>query len=162
MNELARIIEQMKQATHGNAWHGPSLSELLEGVNAATACAHPILDTHSVWEVVLHLITTQELILDRIQCIARPFTPGDEWPLVGDPSESAWKETVNNLLDGDAKVRAAAIDFPEAALDSPLIEGSSSAYSNFHGYIQHAIYHAGQISLLIKASGASSSNGAPL
>ena len=152
MNEIERIIEQMRRATHGEAWHGPSLSELLDGVDAATACAHPIPGSHSVWEIVLHLITAQDLILDRIQKVSRPFTPGDEWPPVDDMSESAWEDTVTHLMNGDAKVRKAVAGFPEDGLDRPLIDGSSSAYINFHGYVQHTIYHAGQVSLLLKAS----------
>ena len=159
MNEVERIIRQMKQMVYGEAWYGPSLSELLDGVDAAVACAHPIQGTHSIWEIVLHLITTQELILDRIRNVSRPFTPGDEWPPVDDMSESAWKSAAANLLDGDEKVRAAVAGFAEKDLDRPLVEGSSSAYNNFHGYVQHAIYHAGQIGLLIKASGARSSEG---
>ena len=161
MNEVERIIEQMKRATHGEAWHGSSLSELLDSLDAATASAHPIPESHSIWEIVLHLITTQELILDRIQNVSRPFTPGDEWPPVADVSESAWKDTVARLLNGDGTVREAIADFPEDRLDHPLVQGSSSAYENFHGYIQHAIVHAGQISLLIKALGMRSPGGNP-
>ena len=161
MNEVRRIVEQMKRATHGEAWFGPSLSELLDGVNAATASAHPIPDTHSIWEIVLHLITTQELILDRIQNVSRPFTPGDEWPAVDDVSEFAWEGAVMKLLDGDGTVREAVANVSVDRLDHPLAKGSSSAYENFHGYIQHAIYHAGQISLLIKTLGVRSFAGSP-
>ena len=149
MTENKRIIEQMKHVAHGEAWYGPSLSELLADVDAASARAHPIPGVHSIWEIVLHLITTQELILDRIRDISRPFTPGDEWPPIGDPSSEAWSATVQTLLDGDEIVREAVSTFPEDQLDEPLAQGSSSAYNNFHGYIQHAIYHAGQISLLL-------------
>lgn len=151
MNELERIVGQMRHAACGGAWHGPSLSELLADVDAASASAHPVPDAHSIWEIVLHLITTQELILDRIQNISRPFTPGDEWPGIADRSAEAWTADVQALLDGEERVQGAVASFPPERLDEPLIQGSSSAYSNFHGAIQHTLYHAGQISLLIKA-----------
>ena len=37
------------------AWHGPSLLELLEDVDAATAAAKPIPNVHSIWELLLHV-----------------------------------------------------------------------------------------------------------
>ena len=38
--------------------------------------------------------------------------------------------------------------FADSALEQSFVEGGSSAYNTFHGYIQHAYYHAGQISIL--------------
>ena len=37
MSEVARIVEQLKQAHEGEAWHGPSVGEALHGVTAAAA-----------------------------------------------------------------------------------------------------------------------------
>jgi len=151
MTEIDRIRQQMKQAFTGEAWHGPSLTELLVNVDATTAANRPIPERHTIWEIVLHLQTTQELILDRLRGIARPFTPGDEWPPAAETTEEAWQEAMAKLEAGDQDIRDAVAQFPdEHHLDEPLVEGGTSAYNNFHGYVQHSIYHAGQISILKK------------
>jgi predicted enzyme related to lactoylglutathione lyase len=42
MSEIGRIVDQMRKSWGGGAWRGPSLSELLAGVDAAKASAHPV------------------------------------------------------------------------------------------------------------------------
>ena len=53
--EAARIADQLRRAFDGTAWHGPSLMELLDDVDAATAAAKPLAKVHSIWELVLHV-----------------------------------------------------------------------------------------------------------
>ena len=48
MTEIERILDQLKRAYEGNAWHGPSVSEALAGVNAAQAHARPLANAHSI------------------------------------------------------------------------------------------------------------------
>jgi len=149
MNEIERIVDQMERIHVGNPWTDRPFSRLLEDVNHIQAAAKPVEDGHSIWEIVLHLITAQELIVDLVNGEMRPFEPGDEWPPVTDASGAAWQETLDRFFAGDAEVReAVAFGVPETALDEPFQEGGSSAYNNLHGYIQHAAYHGGQISML--------------
>jgi hypothetical protein len=55
MTETHRINSQLKRAQEGQAWHGPSLRELLDGVTAEQAAARPIPNAHSIWELVNHI-----------------------------------------------------------------------------------------------------------
>ena len=61
--ELRRLEEQLERTLEGGAWHGPSVLEVLEGVTAAQAAAHPIAGAHSIWELVLHLCSDYKLVL---------------------------------------------------------------------------------------------------
>ena len=83
-----------------------------------------------------------------MQGITRPFAPGDEWPPIRDASDKGWSNARQTLLDADEEIRSKVERFTDSALELPFIEGGSSAYDTFHGYIQHAYYHAGQISIL--------------
>jgi len=148
MREVDRIRQQMKQLHIQEDWAGATLKGLLADVTAEHAAATHAPWRHCIWEIVLHLQTTQQLILDRVQGIERPFSPGDEWPPISDPSKPAWEDARSELLAADEEIRELLRAFPDAALDNPLAAGGSSAYNNFHGYIQHAYYHAGQISVL--------------
>jgi hypothetical protein len=153
MTETQRIAVQMRQAFEGVAWHGPSVTEILEGVDAVTARAKPIAEVHSIWEIVLHLLATQRVLLRRLDgdTNALNLPHADEWPAVPEGGEGAWQATLQELTDGDRRLRGRVEQFPPVQLDGPLIPGGSSAYNNFHGYVQHNLYHAAQIGLLKKA-----------
>ena len=55
MSEIHRILDQMDRAFSGDAWHGPSLMSVLDGVSAEDASKHPIRGAHSIWELVHHI-----------------------------------------------------------------------------------------------------------
>ncbi len=153
--ETDRIYQQMKQAFAGDAWHGPALLEILNGIDADTAFDRPIADAHSIWEIVLHLSSTQQLMRRRIKRdpTATELSLEEDWPAVTQPTAIAWADAVGELTRNEELLRHEVAAFPPELLDRPLIPGGSSAYNNFHGYIQHIIYHAGQISLLERAVG---------
>ena len=150
--EPARICQQARQAFEGDAWHGPSVWEIVADIDVDQASARPRADVHSIWEIVLHLVATQCVLMRRLDgdetAIDLPET--EEWPAVVDASEAAWKDTLKQLAAGDRALRDRIAAFPQDRLDDPLIPGGSSAYNNFHGYIQHNLYHAAQVKLLKK------------
>ncbi|HXT21154.1 MAG TPA: hypothetical protein VN923_10415, partial [Thermoanaerobaculia bacterium] len=49
--ETARLADQLERAFRGGAWHGPSLSEVLDGVDAATAARRAFPDAHTIAEL---------------------------------------------------------------------------------------------------------------
>src|SRR5262249_37503753 len=134
------------------AWHGPSVVEVLADVDAKVAASHPVPGAHSIWELVLHLAATQAVLLRRIRGETAGLKSEEFWPPVPPPSESAWVATVERLRRQEAGLRQAIAGFPEERLDARLTAEGSSAYNNFHGHVQHNAYHAGQITLLKKAS----------
>jgi uncharacterized damage-inducible protein DinB len=151
MRETERISDQAQKMFHSGAWHGPSLREVLAGVDAGMAAAHPIPGAHSIWELVLHLIATQAILLRRIRGESAGLEDEEFWLTVPPVSESAWAETVARLERQEAELRQAMAAFPEERLEARLTAEGSSAYNNFHGHVQHNAYHAGQIALLKKA-----------
>ena len=61
MTEIDRILDQLKRAFEGHAWHGPSLKELLNGVTAQQAHARPLANAHSIWELVQHIAVWEDV-----------------------------------------------------------------------------------------------------
>src|SRR5215469_3550582 len=53
--ECNRIAYQLASTIKGEAWYGDSLREILDGVTASQAQAHPIAKAHSIWELVIHV-----------------------------------------------------------------------------------------------------------
>jgi len=152
MSEKKRLNDQLKRAFEGTAWHGPSVSEVLAGVNAQQAAAHPIAGAHSIWELALHIQTWERVSKRRIQEFV-PIDVSDEedWPAVNDTSEAAWARTLEELRSNHQALRAAIRELDEAKLEEIVPGTTYSVYFLLQGVIQHDLYHAGQIALLKKA-----------
>src|SRR5580765_4668182 len=97
MSERARIEEQLQRAFEGDAWHGPSVHEVLVGITAVQAAEHPLPAAHSVWEIVLHMTTWHDTVRRRLAGEAFMPTPAQDWPAVTDTSESAWSAALADL-----------------------------------------------------------------
>jgi uncharacterized damage-inducible protein DinB len=152
--ELRRLAEQLARALEGEAWHGPSVLEALEGVCAEQAAAHPIAGAHSIWELVLHLCGTYGLVLRRLGGDGRQLAESEDWPPVPEPSAENGRDSIRVLKRLNEEIRHAVKSFPVGRLDQPLIpEVSYTAYTQFIGLTQHDLYHAGQIALLKRALG---------
>ena len=154
MSEVERIADQLRRAYDGEAWHGPSLRELLEPVEAATAAARPIPDAHTIWEIVLHLITWEDVARARLEGERTEPTSDEDWPAVLETTEEAWKDTVAALQVVQGRLRDAIGKLEDEDLLRRAVGHSYSNYELLHGVIQHDLYHAGQISLLRKAAAA--------
>jgi len=151
-SEVQRIQNQLQRAFEGDAWHGPSLLELLADVDAAKAARRPFAGAHSIWELVLHITAWDKAVTNRLSG-GRGEVPDEEnFPVVNDTSEAAWQETLETLKKNHRSLSEAVGNVAEAKLDDPIVEGMSSAYNHLHGVIQHDLYHAGQIAILKKAN----------
>ena len=149
--ELKRLEEQLEKALEGEAWHGPSVLEVLEGVSAEQAAARPIAGAHSIWELVLHLCGTYGLVLRRLSGDGRQMTESEDWPSLPAPTAENWSHSIGALKQLNEELRQAVRNFPVERLDQPLVpEASYTAYTQFIGVTQHNLYHAGQIALLKK------------
>jgi len=152
--ELRRLEEQLERTLEGGAWHGPSVLEVLEGVTAAQAAAHPIAGAHSIWELVLHLCSDYKLVLRRLGGDGRQMTQSEGWPTAPEPSAENWSDSIRVLKQLNEDLRQAVRNFPRERLDEPLVaEPPFTAYTQFIGVTQHHLYHAGQMALLKKVLG---------
>jgi uncharacterized damage-inducible protein DinB len=152
MREVDRIVEQMRLAFEGGAWHGPAVLEVLRDVDPFVAKSQSVAGGHSIWELVLHLCATQAILLRRIRGEEAGLSDDDFWERVDSPTEENWQAALDRLTRQERELWAAVASFPEDKLDQKLMpSGTTTAYATFHGHVQHNTYHAGQIALLKKA-----------
>jgi uncharacterized damage-inducible protein DinB len=152
MTEIDRILDQLKRAYEGNAWHGPSVREVLEGVTAAQAHSRPLTNGHTICELVRHIAVWEDVGRRRVQgdpADVKISSPED-WPPPNDTSEEAWEQAKAALDRGHQALVEAVSRVAEARLNEPVYQGKSSFYVTLHGVIQHDLYHAGQIAILKK------------
>ena len=150
MTEIEKIEDQLRRAFEGEAWHGPSLQEVLADVTAAQAAARPLVHAHSIWEIVLHLAAWDDTVRRRLEGEKVDNPLEGDWPPVKDESEAAWSKTLERMKKNHTQLRLTTSRFPSSRLDEPLAGSKWSAYLTLHGSIQHYLYHAGQIALLKK------------
>ncbi|VTT98852.1 Smu13B OS=uncultured organism PE=4 SV=1: DinB_2 [Gemmataceae bacterium] len=152
--ELARIEDELRRAYDGDAWHGPPLREVLEGVTAADAAhKHPQL-AHSAWVLVNHLAAWIEVVAQRItewRPIGEP--EAGNFPLVTDTSESAWESALDNLDRQHRKLLDVIAGLSADKFDETVPGKTYPVAVMLHGTAQHYAYHAGQIALLKKLVG---------
>ena len=150
MSEIKRILDQMDRAFSGDAWHGPALMSLLDGLSAEDASKHPVAGAHSIWELVHHTAAWKAIAQHRLAGETVQVTTERDWPPVWEVSEVAWKRSIENLSESHLRLRKAAEQLGDHELEENAGGSDHSRYVLLHGVIQHDLYHAGQIAILKK------------
>ena len=151
--ECRRIADQLRRAFQGQAWHGPSLRELLTNVNAEQANARPVKSAHSIWELVLHIDIWAKAALESVAGVPLPKLYGTEkdWPPVGDSSAGAWQAATDRMFRTATELAQAIEGFADERLTDIVPGRQYDFYYLFHGIVQHSLYHGGQIAIVKKA-----------
>src|ERR1700674_519638 len=152
-SETTRLADQLSRAFAGDAWHGDSVFEILQGVTAAQAAARPIKNAHTIWELVLHIAAWDNAVLRRLGGVAVELSDTQNFPAVTDASETAWRKALAEVRRVHEELVEAVSVLPDSRLDEK-VPGKEGAHYTFyymlHGVAQHELYHAGQIALLKK------------
>ncbi len=154
MSEIDRIRNLLKRAYEGEAWHGPSVRQVLDGVSAGEAARRPVAGGHTIWELVLHITAWKEEVARRLQGqAARDLPPSEDWPPVPQTADDSWRDALGGLDAVHRRLEGTVGALEDRDLERPLPDGSGGTwtlYMTLHGVIQHDLYHAGQIALLRK------------
>jgi uncharacterized damage-inducible protein DinB len=149
MSQIEFVVDQLKRAFDGEAWHGPALMEILADVDAATAAARPISTAHSIWELVLHVAAWEQVIITRIvEGKAVMLSDEKNFGHIEHISEAAWQAVVQKLRQNHSELIKAVSALPESRLNDPIPGKDYNLLFMLEGAVQHAAYHGGQIALL--------------
>ena len=151
MTEAARIAEQLQKAHEGNAWHGPALAEILDGVTAEQALARPLAEAHSICEIVLHIAVWTDLTTSVLDGDPTREPREGDWPSVAEAGEAAWEQAVAKLNRAQTRLFEVAAKLPDSRLQETAAGRDYTIAVMLLGVLQHNVYHAGQIALLKKA-----------
>lgn len=152
MSEITSITNELREIHDGNAWHGASLHDALDGLSAEQAAARPIANAHSIWEIVHHIAGWENIWLRRFAGDPEASEPeeGDFAP-VPEISEPAWKSTLARLNGIHAKLLATVSALTDEQLGSDLPGRDYTYRFLLRAGIRHHVYHTGQIAVLRKA-----------
>ena len=147
MSDVDRILDQLRRSLEGDAWHGPSLLEVLDGVDIAVATSRPIPSAHTIAELVLHVTTWMRVTEGRLE---------GRWPEVNDAEdfppqpgdETGWKGALDGLDAAVASLDQALSRSSDDNLSRHAPHGQYTLGLMLDGVVQHNLYHAGQMAIL--------------
>ena len=151
MSESKRVANQLTRALNGEAWHGPSWKETLEGVTREAALYRPIPEAHTIAEIVLHETAWHEVVRRRLEGETPDVSDDQDWPAAALADDAAWTATVARLFETGNALAATIGRFPAEKLHEkrPAVDGTW--FELIIGELQHVLYHAGQVGILKKA-----------
>ncbi len=156
MTEPERISDLLRATADGDPWHGPPLSKLLAGLNAAQASAKPAGAAHSIWDLVRHVTSWQSVPLRRMAGEWFEITPEINWPPASGSDDAAWRRDAEALIATARALADAVAAFPASRLEEPIKDspGAPTWAAVLHGVLAHAAWHGGQVAMQRRIVGA--------
>lgn len=150
-----QIAEKFKAVFSGQPWYGNNIYSILEAVTFEIAYERPNGAGHNTMEIALHMLSWTEEIIERMTGAAAKMPASGDWPEAGAPDEQKWPRVVNDIKLLNVNLEKAIQDLPRvqwAALinDQRGTEPVITYEGLIEGFLQHQVYHAGQIALLTK------------
>jgi uncharacterized damage-inducible protein DinB len=150
--ELQSIIRNLQNINTGQPWYGRPVYEMLEEIDPAIVYTKPNENSHSLMDLLYHMITWAEFTLKRIEGDKEKDMAAFEkldWREI-DPAMHTWEKGLSEFKAIHKKI-AELLDKKD---DEFLKENVDYRKYNFrfllNGLIQHNIYHIGQVAYLKK------------
>jgi uncharacterized damage-inducible protein DinB len=146
MNKCEEIADAYRKVTIAGAWYGPSVAELLARIAPEQAVKKPEGGTHSMQELLQHLLLWNERIRNTSDACPLPKWEAEkEWaeaPIPWEELVERWNKS-RDLLEERLRTFLVA----DLAKQTP---GRTYPYEfMFSGIVQHTIWHSGQIAMVL-------------
>jgi uncharacterized damage-inducible protein DinB len=151
VSEIKEIINELKNIHDGNAWHGSSLKDALDGIKAEQAAVRPLKQAHSIWEIVAHIEGWEDVFLRRLEGQGTSEPETGDFPVPAEQSEKAWKEMLQKLKNTHRELLNVVEKLPDSVLETKIAGKDYSYRFLLRETVNHKVYHSGQIALLKKA-----------
>ena len=145
MNKCAEIADDYRRVTVAGAWYGPSLAELLARITPEQAVTKPEGGTHSIRELLQHLLLWNERVRKTSETCPMPKWEAEkEWGEAPVP----WNELLERWNKSRDLLEERLRNFPVGDLGKQT-PGRTYPYEFLlHGIVQHTIWHSGQIAMV--------------
>ena len=146
MSHMERIADTYRAVTVKGAWYGPTVAELIARTTTEDATKAPLPGAHSVAVLLQHMLLWNERARKTSESCPMPKWEAEkEW---AEP-QIPWKELVEKWSKSRDLLEERLRAFPSADLQKQT-PGRTYPYEHlFEGIVQHAIYHSGQIAMVL-------------
>ncbi|MFV8225203.1 DinB family protein [Christiangramia aquimixticola] len=146
------LIRMLSETFEGDPWYGDSVMRQLENVPYKVGYKSCIPDSHSVAQIVGHLISWKKFALAKLKkdkdCEIEIDSKKD-WPPVTVNSQEAWEDLKKELVAIQSKIYEFLNNKPDDSYLEEKVEGKDYDFAYLiRGILQHDIYHIGQIGLI--------------
>lgn len=162
MSLRGTLKHRLNDAWHGTPWYGESSNTILKSITAQEAARRLAPDTHTIWEIVLHVTAWTEAVAGRVRGIGAKAPERGDWPHVGDTSDDAWIAALaelatarNTLLADIEAAHEEDLHLHVKHYSAPFGDTGIARGGTVVGLIEHDAYHMGQVALLKRALRAS-------
>jgi uncharacterized damage-inducible protein DinB len=155
MGKSEDLKKELETVLWGDPWYGSPIYSIIEQVSFEVAFETPPGSIHNIAGIVLHMLAWTEEVMDRMNGLTAQLPSSGDWPDPGNPDEQKWQNYVNDLKLVNVNLLQVIQNFPEEQWDEPIndirdAETIVSYEQMISGFIQHQVYHAGQIALLMR------------
>ena len=155
MTASESLKQELENVLTGEPWYGRPVYSIIEQVSFEAAYEKPGSSVHSIAGIVLHMISWTEEVIDRMNGMAAQMPSSGNWPDPGTPDEQKWQNYVHDLKLVNVNLIGVIQDFPEEQWnelinDTRGSEPVTTYKALIEGFIQHQVYHSGQIALLTR------------
>jgi uncharacterized damage-inducible protein DinB len=146
MQQTQQIADAYRAATVKAAWYGAALAELLAQISPELATSTPVPGSHSIAELLQHLLLWNERIRNTSDGNSLPrWQPEKDWAAPPIP----WNELVSRWSQSRELLEEKIRNFPIEDL-AKQVPGRNYPYETMlHGVVEHTIYHSGQIAMVL-------------
>lgn len=147
--EIEKIVQLLERTYSGDAWHGPSVKEVLKDITPATATKR-IATSNSIISLVAHMTAWRTYTIE----ILTGNTTYNVSDVMNFPHVTDIDKELIKLEASQQRLIEAIKAFPPERLSDyvPNTMQRYTYYTLIHGIIHHDLYHTGQIILIKKYS----------
>ena len=156
-----QLQQELEKAFVGQPWYGTPISTIITEGSWQAAYNLPAGSVHSIAHIILHMTGWTEEVISRLQGNLAAEPARGDWPEPDEPTEQNWHHLVIDLDEANSNLIKVMQAFPNDKWDElindqrQLGEPVTTYKELVYGFIQHQIYHAGQIALLNRINHAS-------
>ena len=150
--EIQSIIRNLENTLDGDPWYGRPVYALLGEVDPSMAFKKPTAGSHSLMDLLYHMLTWAEFTLKRIEKDSINDLAAFEkidWR-ESDPKIHDWDEGLAAFIATHQEIIALLQTKDDAFLNEIVDYRQYNFRFLLNGLIQHNIYHLGQVAYLSK------------
>lgn len=148
--ELERIIDNLDTVFRGDAWHGPSVMEIINSLPPDKVNVTNEFSKRTITQHVYHITSWKRFVLEKLNDNIHFSLPSEEenWGTDSEISEANWKNLVAELKNTHNQLVEKLETFDDELLEKRVPGEYYDYYKLLTGIIQHDTYHLGMIWVL--------------
>lgn len=153
ISELKQLTGRLSENFEGDPWYGNSVLSILGSVDPGFVFIAPGTGTHSIAELVAHMISWRAFAVHRLQGDDE-FLPEQEetfdWKRFSARRANAWRVLLDHLKSNQKLLLDLARQNDDSLLERKVAGKSYTYRYLLQGILDHDLYHLGQIAYIHK------------